>query len=59
MSKFEILQNKKVSKEIDYIKNQLYINEQCNYKVDNYNILSNLLSIFFIDFLKLFVILVF
>ncbi len=59
MSKFEILQNWKSNKEIQYISEQLDDNIYYNSKVMNYNIVGDLLMKILIDGSKIWIILMF
>jgi len=59
ISKFEVLQNWKIDKELKVIWNNLERNIEYNKKVQNYNITIELLTDVLIDWSKIFVIIVF
>jgi len=59
MSKFEILQNKKVDQEVDYIKTELGKNIKMNFHINNMNIITDMSVRFLIDWSKVAIILLF
>jgi hypothetical protein len=49
MAKFEILQNDKVENELSYIRKSLHKNVILNSKINNYNVITDLLVRFLVD----------
>jgi hypothetical protein len=59
MAKFEILQNDKIDNELKYIKTNLDKNVLLNYRINNYNIITDLLVRILVDGSKIAIIVIF